>query len=409
MIDHKDSASQTSIKRPRPVLMIPLRRCGSHALRLRLNANPEFYAPYPLHIIDFMPLVASYGDLRDDRRYFQLVIDVIGLETASMVKWPDIVFDPVEVFEGIRNEPRSVHRVVWELLFRAGEKRGAKVVMDKSLDSVLFAEELMMLFDDMLFLNVVRDPRAQISSMNRAIIHDFDTLLNAVTWVKAYWTAKELARKHPGRVLTIRYEDFVSNQEAILRKICTFFGIQFMPSMLDISRSDEARKISVLSALWESNSKAPIPANVDKFKKMLSLEEIEIIETLTGEYMDYYGYERMTQGNALITPRAIEAARKRSDANKTKAWDDLEKNDNRDYQLRKFRGAYLEMVRERTQQSRDASRKLVDPMGLMTAELPESPVKTDKDRRSAAQKTVKDLPVRVHDEDKHKPAKKPVA
>ncbi len=399
MEDQNNTVSQAPIKRPRPVLMIPLRRCGSHALRLRLNANPEFYAPYPLHVIDFMPLVESYGDLKDDKRYFQMVIDVIGLETASMVKWPDIVFDPVEVFEGIRHEPRSVHRIVWELLFRAGEKRGARVVMDKSLDSVLFAEELMMLFDDMLFLNVVRDPRAQISSMNRAIIHDFDTLLNAVTWVKAYWTAKELAGRHPDRVLTIRYEDFVSNQEAVLRKICTFFGIQFLPSMLDISRSDEARKISVLSALWETNNKAPVPANVDKFKKTLALEEIEIIETLTGEYMDYYGYERMTPGNALITPRAIEAARKKSEANKIKAWHDLEKNDSRDYQLRRFRSAYLEMVRERTARSRDASRKFVDPADLMAKGLSAGLPKNDKDRRSAEQKASKDLPVRVHDED----------
>jgi hypothetical protein len=366
MEDQENNVSQTPIKRPRPVLMIPLRRCGSHALRLRLNDNPEFYAPYPLHIVDFMPLIESYGDLREDKRYFQLVIDVIGLETASMVKWPDVVFDPVEIFEGIRNEPRSVHRIIWELLFRAGAKRGAKVVMDKSLDSVHFAEELMALFDDMLFLNVVRDPRAQISSMNRAIIHDFDTLLNAMTWVKAYGTAKELVRRHPDRVLTVRYEDFLSNQEVVLSKICAFFGIRFLPSMLDISRSEEARKISQLSALWESNSKAPISANVDKFKKTLAAEEIEIIETLTGEYMDYYGYERMTTGKALITPRVIAAARKKSEMNKKSAWDDLEKNDYRDYQLRKFRSIYIEMVRERTATS---SKALVDPAGLMTREL----------------------------------------
>ena len=29
--------------RPQPVMMIPLRRCGSHALRLRLNLSPQFY------------------------------------------------------------------------------------------------------------------------------------------------------------------------------------------------------------------------------------------------------------------------------------------------------------------------------------------------------------------------------
>ncbi len=58
----KNDAKQVSNpKRPQPVLLIPLRRCGSHALRLRLNFSPEFYSPYPLHIADFMPLVGNDG------------------------------------------------------------------------------------------------------------------------------------------------------------------------------------------------------------------------------------------------------------------------------------------------------------------------------------------------------------
>jgi hypothetical protein len=58
--------------------MIPVRRCGSHALRLRLNFSREFYSPYPLHIVDFMPLVELYGDLVDDNAYFQLIVDIIS-------------------------------------------------------------------------------------------------------------------------------------------------------------------------------------------------------------------------------------------------------------------------------------------------------------------------------------------
>ena len=345
--------SQTSTpSHSRPVLMIPLRRCGSHALRLRLNFNPDFYAPYPLHIVDFMPLVELYGDLKDDRAYFHMVIDIIGMETASMVKWPDVVFDPVEVFEAIKDEPRSVHRVVWELLFRAGAKRGARVVMDKSLDSVHYADELMRLFPDILFLNVVRDPRAQVSSMNKAIIHDFDTLLNAMTWARAYEAGRKLATEHPERVLTIRYEDFVSNQETVIRKICGFFEIEFLPAMLDVSRSEEAQRISTMSALWESNKFAPISANVDKFKKSLTMDEIAVIETVTGEFMDYYGYERMTQGNVKITQRMLTSAGTRSDAKRKKAWEYLNKNDYHDYQLRRFRADYLRMVRERLLEAR---------------------------------------------------------
>jgi hypothetical protein len=88
---------------------------------------------------------------------------------------------------------------------------------------------------------------------------------------------------------------------------------------------------------------------VDKFKKNLSVDEITVIETLTGEIMDRYGYQRMTAGNADVSPSAIAAARGRSAARKVKAWGELEQRDRRDYQLRRFRVDYLEMISRRSQ------------------------------------------------------------
>lgn len=345
--------------RPRPVLMIPLRRCGSHALRLRLNFNPQFYSPYPLHIVDFMPLLPLYGDLADDRAYFRLVVDVIGLQAASMVKWKGMVFEPGEIFDAIRAQPRSVHRVVWELLLRAGERHHASVVMDKSLDSVHYAAELMELFPDMLFLNVVRDPRAQVASMNRAIIHDFDTFLNARTWVDAHRVAQALLERYPARVLTIRYEDFLARPEEILRRVCGFFGIAFLPQMLDVGHSAEARQISTLSALWASNCYAPIAANVDKFKEQLSLDEIEIIETLARDLMAHYGYAPMTAASAVAGCDA--AARLRSDAGRRTAWGELEKGGFRDFVLRRVRADYLANLRIRLEQAAARGVEATDP------------------------------------------------
>lgn len=328
--------------RPRPLLMVPLRRCGSHALRLRLNFNPDFYSPYPLHIVDFMPLVPLYGDLEDDGNYFQMIVDVIGLQAALMVKWPDMVFDPVEIFDAIKDERRSVHRIVWELLLRAGEKHHARVVMDKSLDSVHYADELMALFPDFLFLNVVRDPRAQVASMNRAIIHDFDSTLNAMTWVKAHDAGRALAQKHPERVLTIRYEDFLSNQERTLRQVCEFIGIDFLPQMLDVASSSEATQLSKMSDLWTFNCFPPIPGNRDKFKTQLGMDEIEMIETLAQDHMRHYGYEFMTDAKArLPDSEALAASAIRSAQGRTQAWEQLAQKNFRDYTLRRFRADYL--------------------------------------------------------------------
>ncbi|MEL6438182.1 MAG: sulfotransferase [Cyanobacteria bacterium J06621_8] len=338
---------ENKFSRPRPVLMTPIRRCGSHALRLRLNLSPDFYSPYPMHIVDFMPLVKLYGDLNKDWSYFQLVVDLVGLQNATMVKWDGVALDPVTIFEKIKDHKRSVHRVAWEMLFQAGQQHQAKIVMDKSLDNVYYASELIDLFDDMLFLNVVRDPRAQVNSINRAIIHDYDPILNTMSWVQAHDQAKAIIENHPERVLSIRYEDFLNNQEAVLYKICEFFGIEFLDSMMDVGSSKEAKNISGMSALWETNSSAPIPAYIDKFKKTMSMEEIEIIETIAGEYMDYYGYEKMTPAAAKITPEAIARAKKESEPKKQQAWAELKKTDPRDYQLRKFRGDYLEMLKRK--------------------------------------------------------------
>lgn len=364
-------------KRPRPVLMIPLRRCGSHALRLRLNFNPQFYSPYPLHVVDFMPIVPLYGNLVDDRAYLRLVSDIVGLQAASMVKWPGIVFDPVEIFEAIRHDSRSVHRVVWELLLRAGEQRGARVVMDKSLDSVHYADELMRQFPDMLFLNVVRDPRAQIASMNKAIIHDFDTLLNTHTWLEAHRAADALLADHPDRTLTIRYEDFVANEQSVLRAVCAFFDIEFLPGMVEISRSDEAQQIARLSALWSSNCFAPIAANVDKYKKVLSLEEISVIETLAADYMHRYGYERMTDATARIDATAFDAARLASDEARTQAWQTLERTNFRDFALRRHRAEYLATVRARMEQCARARAQRGDEAPVKLDELTEAFEVTD--------------------------------
>ncbi|WP_218179654.1 sulfotransferase family protein [Pseudomonas gingeri] len=338
--------------RPRPILMIPLRRCGSHALRLRLNLNPQFYSPYPLHITDFMPLVPLYGDIADDKAYFRMVVDVVGLQAAGVVKWPGPAFDPIDIFERLRNQPRSVHRIAWELLLCAAEQHQAQVVMDKSLDNVHYVDELMQLFPNMLLLNVVRDPRAQVASMNRAIIHDFDTLINAQTWLAAHRAAQSLIERYPERVLTIRYEDFLLDEEATLKQICQFFGIQFMDKMLNIAESQEARQISQISALWSSNCFAPITANIDKFKEQLKTHEIEMIETLTKPFMLRYGYEPMTQANFALDTHTLAAAAERSGDARKCAWQDLEQKNFQDYLLRQYRADYVTSVRNRLDRSR---------------------------------------------------------
>ena len=74
---------------------------------------------------------------------------------------------------------------------------------------------------------------------------------------------------------------------------------------------------------------------------------INFIETLTGEYMDRYGYERLTAGDAGITQEMLAQAGVRSDEARERSWRDLEHDNFRDYVLRRGRADYLAQLAAR--------------------------------------------------------------
>ena len=324
--------------------MVPLRRCGSNAIRLRLNLHPDFYSPYPLHLCDLLEENEKEYN-HDELGYFQQVVDLVGLQRHSLVPWEGMVFDPIDIYKSIRNKPQSFYQIYWEMLSRVGKHHNAKVIMDKCQDSVCDFEELVSLFPDMLFLDVIRDPRAQISSMNDAIIYDFDTQLNTQRWVEARRWSDKIREKYPHQILTIRYEDFILKQEDTMRSICDFVGIAFDPVVLDVQKSKEAFHMSKTSPLWETNYSQPIPQYIEKYLNNLTRLEIEQIEHETLSWMKRYDYVPITNHETPFS-KMIHIATRESEEKKKDVWKALKMKYPCDYILRKSRSRYLKLVKK---------------------------------------------------------------
>jgi hypothetical protein len=71
------------------------------------------------------------------------------------------------------------------------------------------------------------------------------------------------------------------------------------------------------------------------------LSEIELIETLTSDYMNRYGYEKMTDAQTTILPVMFEEAEQKSVLLRQAAWEKLALENTFDYKLRSFRKNYL--------------------------------------------------------------------
>ena len=102
-----------------------------------------------------------------------------------------------------------------------------------------------------------------------------------------------------------------------------------------------------------------------------------MIETLTSEYMQRYGYERMTGAAARIDASAFDAARQTSDEARTHAWQTLERTNFRDFALRRHRAEYLASVRARMEQCAHTRAQRGDEAPVKLDELAEAFEVTD--------------------------------
>ena len=128
------------------------------------------------------------------------------------------------------------------------------------------------------FIAIVRDPRDVLSSKRsrqqeewinqtnvdrravKKIQAGFDPLWDTLAWKSAVRAVSTAETKHPGRILSIRYLDLVTEPEATVRSLCDFLELDYYDTMLDVgwvnstTRSRQNRGIGTASVgKWQKN------------------------------------------------------------------------------------------------------------------------------------------------------------
>jgi hypothetical protein len=125
---------------------------------------------------------------------------------------------------------------------------------EKSINNIFFLDALERIYPEALFVHIVRDARAAVSSKSRkkrAADGDVKSWMpragffaqQAALWAE-YVSIGRLAagRLSDGRWVAIHYEEFVAQPHVCLERICNAVGLDFEPRMLDaeLRRADPA-------------------------------------------------------------------------------------------------------------------------------------------------------------------------
>lgn len=181
---------------------------------------------------------------------------------------------------------------------------------DKTPAYIGHIDRLAAIWPDARFVVLVRDGRDVALSVMKVPFGANNVWAAARSWASAIRAGREAARRYPGRVLTVRYEDLVAHPAEEVPKVCAFLALEYSPDMLAIEETDRAKVVED-QAEWFTNLWAGITTDaVDKWRTEMTPHQQQVFESVAGDELRELGYK--TSG--ATAPQALAPAYAAHDA-----------------------------------------------------------------------------------------------
>ena len=190
---------------------------------------------------------------------------------------------------------------------------------EKTPRHVFRIDDIFSVFPNARIICMVRDPRAVAASYRdwnhmgglpsennpdyqAALLKDdarkhasYHIVIASMMWRAAANAAFKAAKKYTNKsVRIVRYEDVVDNPEQTTRDLSSWLGIAFDDAMLDIPLHNSS---TIKFAKEAGVSKAP----QKRWRKVLSENEVGVIQKVSGKSLEEAGYEKISTGPGVFS------------------------------------------------------------------------------------------------------------
>ena len=289
------------------IQFIGTQRSGSNLLRVMLNQLPQVSAPHPPHILrTFFPLIPQYGDLNNDKNFKVLVADVCRWVNGNPVPWGDYRADTDRIFDLC--EKRTLTEVFSKVYIDKAKHDGASLWCCKSMETVIYLDELEASGLDPFYIYLFRDGRDVALSFKKVIVGPKHIYSLAKKWHEEQQLSLKLSKNiDPSRIISIRYEDLIHEPHKILEELCSKLELPFTELIFDYMKSSESKAAAESGKMWVNLLKPVMNDNFNKFRKEMPENDILIFESVAGDSLDQLGYDLVFKKSERLnfTPEQI--------------------------------------------------------------------------------------------------------
>ena len=284
-----------------PFFVVGNDRSGTTVLRLVLDRSAEAAVPpESMFLLDFAP-VRRRGGLEDPEKAARFVAEVWRHPRVQL--W-GLAGDPPPLPSGLRHA--EAYRFAVEAPFRAyASAEGKERFGDKTPAYLQAVDELLAVWPDARIVVLVRDARAVALSIQKLPFGPNNPYAAAAWWARGIREGLEAERRHPEQVLTVRYEDLVSEPEATVRRVCDHVRLGYNSEMLAIERAGPD-KIVAEQAGWYSGVSKPISAEASgRWRTEMPEEDQRVVAAVAAPELRELGYEALDSEAAVPRSRAL--------------------------------------------------------------------------------------------------------
>jgi hypothetical protein len=284
-----------------PFFVVGNDRSGTTVLRLALDRSAEAAVPpESMFLLDFAA-VWRRGGLDDPEKAARFLIEVWGHPRVRL--W-GLAGEPPAMPPGLTHT--EAYRFAVEAPFLAYAKREGKGRFgDKTPPYLRAVDELLAIWPAARVVVLVRDARAVAHSIVKLPFGPNNAYAAAEWWARGIRAGLEAERRHPEQVLTVRYEDLVTEPEETVRRVCDHVRLGYNSGMLAIEHASPG-KIVPEQAKWYTGVSKPISAAAgDRWRTEMSEEDQRLVAAVAGPELRELGYETPDGAGPVSRSRAL--------------------------------------------------------------------------------------------------------
>ncbi|MBC8490035.1 MAG: sulfotransferase [Bacteroidetes bacterium] len=295
----KDKKEQKS-----PIFIVGNSRSGTTMMARIIGNHPDIFTFNEIHF--FEQLWSGYKDreylsknesiklmsrlihIQREGYYTKINVNKYWVEAADCIE--SLIIDqllPLKIYEGFLNNETQLN--------------GKIIPCEHTPRNVFYISEIIDSFPEVRIINMIRDPRdvliSQKNKWKRRYLGDRNTPLyeSIRSWINYHpitisklWNSSINAVKKMedcDNILSMKYEDFVSNPVKILKRICDHLSISYHNNMLNVSYVGSSHS-------KDSENVFGIQNNIEKWKRSSDLfSDIFICQRITQRNLAYCNYK----------------------------------------------------------------------------------------------------------------------